>query len=122
MVPLLETVGAILYLIATLLLALGVFSKWDMPWSDSRFYLAVAAIPFPVIGPLAACKMVYSHSEKKGAHSVKTDWVGSVLALKIHPAALLVWSIALAIAVALTFQQHDPYFSDRRPIPTTIPR
>lgn len=115
-VPRLGGVGIIFYLIATFFLLIGAFLTWDKVGKKSRFYIACAAAFFPLIGPFVTLKLVYSLSEKRG----KEPWITSVFTLKIHPAVLLVWSVALAIAVALTFQQYDPYFSNHPIVhPTT---
>lgn len=115
-VPRLEGVGIILYLIATFFLLVGAFLTWDRVGKESRFYTACAAALFPLIGPFITLKLVYSLSGKK----VKEPWITSVFTLKIHSAVLLVWSLALAIAIVLTFQQYDPYFSNHPIVhPTT---
>lgn len=116
-VPRLEGVGAILYLIAVFFLLSGTFLTWEREGKQSRFYLACAAAFFPLIGPFLTVKMAHSLSEKR----IKESWVTSVFALKIHPAAVLAWSIALAVAVVLAFQQYDPYISNRQSVhPTTL--
>lgn len=115
-VPRLEGVGIILYLIATFFLLFGVFLTSDRRGKERRFYIACAATFFPLIGPFVTLKLVYTLSEKRA----KETWITSVFTLKIHPAAVLVWSVVLAIAVALTFQQYDPYFSNHQIVyPTT---
>lgn len=118
--PLLEEVGAVLYLIATLFLVLGLYSQWNAPGKDSRFYTACAAATLPLVGPFVALKMVYF--EKRDERPAKEHWITSVFALRIHPAVLLVWSVALAITVAVTFQQHDRYFANRPSVHTSMPK
>lgn len=117
-VPRLDGVGAILYLIATFLLLSWVFLTWDREGEKSRFYIACIVAFFPLIGPLLTMKMVHPLSEKRGNKS----WIMSVFTLQIHPTVVLVWIIAIAVATALTFQQYDPYFSNRHPISPTTPR
>lgn len=118
--PLLERVGIVFYLIATVLLVLGLFSQWNAPLRDSRFYAACAAAILPLVGPFIALKMVYF--EKRGEHPAQEHWITSTFALRIHPAVLLLWSVALAVTVAVTFQQHDRYFADRPSVHTSIPK
>lgn len=117
-VPRLEGVGAILYLVAAFFLLSGTFLTWDREGKQSRFYIACAAAFFPLIGPFLTLKMAHALSEKR----IKKPWITSVFALKIHPVAVLVWSVALAAAVILAFQQYDPYFSNPQPVYPTTPR
>jgi hypothetical protein len=102
-----------IYVSGSLLLSLGIFVELfdtqENVLKNWHFYAASALSLLAFIGPLFSCWILYllSKEEKKTAGG----FIASVFALQVHPIVLLIWSIAIGIALALLFQQHDPYFS-----------
>lgn len=110
MLPRLEVLGGILYLIAAAVLIAAIAPYREAPLKEPRFYGAALSVFVPLAGPVIALQMVRS-GETRGIADL----------FRVHPALLFVWGIILTVAIAVTFIREDRYFDAARTAGHAIP-
>jgi cell division protein FtsW (lipid II flippase) len=120
MVPFQETESLIAYLMGSLLLSLAILIELlghqESVFKNWHFYAASILSLLAVIGPIFACWILYILSDEENKHpKTAGGFITSIFALKVHPIALLIWTIAIIIPLAILAQQYDPYFSHSIP-------
>lgn len=109
-------ISAVLYFVGYLFFMLGIFlelqTQQNTVLKNWHFYTSSVLALFPIVGPIITFVLLYKvHNARSQQSKTLTGFITSIFALKVHPILLMIWSITIAIALAFTFQQHDPYFS-----------